>query len=171
MKKSNQPIFFIARLSRYLVAFCIGCLAFATAIGQPTDHATVPNATDSKENKTTALSTNCCNLLFIGPSTILEDSYKPFNTYGPTVVFTHPLAGKLGITGNAGIYFGSGNNVDYTKFQLLGGLSLLPNDNRISFSPHLLAGVSSVNSKYKLETMSFSNNNTGLTVAAVRTVL
>ena len=170
MKKTNQFICFTASLrGRFALLFCLGCFVFTITSGQVTDSTKGPENTDGKGNKTIVTSsTKCCNQLFVGPSTISEDSYNRFNTYGASVAFTHPVTSRIGITGDAGIYFGSNSGVNYTKFQLLGGLSLLSlpgQDNRVSFSPHLLGGVSGVSSKYKLETNTFTNSSTGLSMA------
>ncbi len=111
-----------------------------------------------------------CNSFFIGSSTIFEDNNPDrFNTFGGNVAYIHPLSSRLGITGDAGIHFGSNKSVNYTKLQVLVGVSLLPVNNthsEFSFSPHLLAGVSNVSSKYKTGGNSYSNSSTGFSLAA-----
>lgn len=108
-----------------------------------------------------------CNNLFVGPSTIFEDSKPGFNTFGLNSLFTHPVSSTIGLTGDAGFHFGSSNGVDYTKLQLLAGASLLPaNTNKIYFSPHLLAGVADVTSKFSAGNNTFKNSSAGFSLAA-----
>lgn len=108
---------------------------------------------------------NCSNL-FAGFSSIFEDSKPRFNTYGLNAVYIRPIMPRLGLTGDAGIYFGSGGEVDYTKLQLMGGISLFPaNSGNIAISPHVLAGVSNVTSKFKSPTSTFKNNSSAFTMA------
>lgn len=101
--------------------------------------------------------------LFLGFSTIFEDSYERFNTYGINLSYIHSLSAMLGIMGDAGIYFGSQNQVNFTKALVMGGISLRPGnpDGNISFHPHLLAGVSIVNAKN-----GSSSSNASFTAAA-----
>jgi urease beta subunit len=111
-----------------------------------------------------------CDEIYIGPSTIFEDNNPDrFNTFGGNIAYTHPLISRLGITGDAGFYFGSNKGFDYTKLQVLIGVSILPvnnSQNEFSFSPHLLAGISNVSSKYKTDMTSYSNSSTGFSLAA-----
>ncbi|HYM94416.1 MAG TPA: hypothetical protein VET23_09780 [Chitinophagaceae bacterium] len=115
-----------------------------------------------------------CKEIFAGPSTIFEDNgLNRFNTYGGNFTYTYPVSSRLGITGDAGVYFGSNSGWKYTKFQLLGGVSLLPppgQNNKVLFSPHLLAGISNVTSKYS-GINSISNNSTSLSIAAGTNIL
>jgi hypothetical protein len=106
--------------------------------------------------------------LFLGPSTIFEDNSNRFNTFGFNVAYTHPVGPRLGIMGDAGIHFGTNSGTDYTKFQLLGGVSLLPvnPNNKTLFYPHLLAGISDVTSKFTTGATSFTNNSISLALAA-----
>ncbi|MFI5185771.1 MAG: hypothetical protein ACHQF0_03555 [Chitinophagales bacterium] len=159
MKKINQSFFSGSSRVHHALLLCFGCLLFTGVLAQPGDVTTT--ATNGKTK------TTCCNQLFVGPSIIFEDNNQHFNTYGVNLAFTRSVIGRLGLTADAGIHFGSENIVNYTKLQLLGGVSLLPgqDNNKLSFSPHLLGGVSSVKSKYKLETTSFGNNSTGFCMA------
>ena len=90
-----------------------------------------------------------------------------FSPSGANFTFTQS-AGRLGITGDAGIYFGKTGVTTLNKFQFLGGIDLLPSpgsNSSIQFSPHLLLGVTDINSKYKLRTESFSHNQIGPSAA------
>lgn len=153
MKKTNQTFCYNGFWARNILLLCFSCLAFATTNGQGTDSAVSKG----------------CNNLFAGFSTIFEDSYQRFNTYGLNLAFTHPVKNRLGITGDGGIYFGSDNGVHYTKLQLLGGISFLPlynQYNKVSFSPHVLAGISNISSKYTSNAGSFTNSNMAFSMAA-----
>jgi hypothetical protein len=106
-----------------------------------------------------------CNQFYGGISTIFEDSEPDrIVTFGPNIGFTYPFTRSLGLTADAGLLFGSGNNTKYTKFQVYAGPSLLSlpiNNTNISFSPHLLAGYSSTKSKYEYgnSSSSYSQGN------------
>ena len=122
------------------------------------------------------------NNFFAGFSFINEDSYKNFFIFGVNVAYTHPFNNNIGITGDAGIYFGSQNQTDFTKFQILGGVSFFPGDpgGPVLFSPHILAGMVNISSEFnntKSSSTSFSaavgtdikfrlNNSTGIGVRA-----
>lgn len=100
-------------------------------------------------------------------SLIYEDSYNRFFTYGINVAYIHALNPNIGITGDAGIYSGSDNGINYTKIQVLGGINLLPHphgNNRVLFSPHLLAGIVTIHSKYKMA--SYSSSSSAFSMAA-----
>lgn len=106
------------------------------------------------------------NKFFVGLSTIFEDS-KPnhLNTYGINIDFIHPVSSSLGAIADAGVYSGSGNGIHYTKAQVLIGVSLLPlsyNRDELFFSPHILAGLSHITSKYN----TYKYGNTSLSAAA-----
>jgi hypothetical protein len=110
------------------------------------------------------------NEIFIGFSTIFEDS-KPnrFNTFGGNIAFMHPVSTSVDLTADAGVYFGSNSGVSYTKAQVLIGASFLPvqyDRNELSFSPHIMAGVSNVTSKFKLGTYSSSTSTTSFSADA-----
>ena len=85
--------------------------------------------------------------------------------YGGSFGYTHPITKRFGLTGNADILFGGNNTIKNTNVQFYGGLSILPNNNKISFSPHLLAGIVNQQSKYKFETTSFKNKGTDFSLA------
>ena len=105
------------------------------------------------------------NEWFIGGSTVFEDSYKRFNTYGVNIAYSHSVSEQIGITGDGGIYFGSQSGIDFTKIQVLAGISLLAGNNtgnKHLFSPHLLAGIANVRSKYS----SSSTSSSAFSVAA-----
>jgi len=125
-------------------------------------------------NPTFICSDSCCEAvhrtvskkLFVGISTIFEDS-KPdrFNTFGGNLGFMYPVSTSLGLTADAGVYFGSNSGVSYTKAQILIGASFLPvqyDRNELSFSPYILAGISNVTSKYS----SISTSSTSISAAA-----
>ena len=158
MRKKCLPGFARRYRVHYTVIFVSGCLLMNSCAAQTTDAKIVPKTAPPKG----------CNDLFIGLSAIFEDGGgKYFNTYGPTVAYTHALNGRFGITGDAGFYFGSNNGIDYTKLQLLGGASLLPQySDKVAFSPHLLVGVANVHSKYSFNNMSFTGSNTAFSLAA-----
>lgn len=110
-----------------------------------------------------------CDDVFAGISTIFEDGgYEGFNLFGINGTFTRPIRGRIGATGDLGLYFGSQNSTKYTKLQALVGATLLPNQNtKPSVSPHLLAGISTVSSKYDFPNgESYKNSNTGFSLAA-----
>lgn len=87
--------------------------------------------------------------LFAGASTIFENSNPGFNLFGVNATYTHPVRTHVGLTADAGIYFGKNYMVEYTKMQLLAGFSYLPaRGKKILFSPHVLAGIVHVRSKY-----------------------
>jgi len=123
------------------------------------------------QNDTSSKNKNCLEIIdgfFIGPSTIFENG-GDFNTFGLNSAYTHRLKGRIGVTGDAGVHFGSQGNTKYTKLQLLAGVSLLPvanNTNKATLSPHLLVGVSNVSSKFSYNSTSFTNSNTGFALAA-----
>jgi hypothetical protein len=91
------------------------------------------------------------NTLFASVGFINEDaSGSRFNTYGADVAYTHPVNSTLGVTGDLGLSFGNNNQTDYTKLQLLAGISLLSamQQSKIIFSPHVLAGLTNIHSKF-----------------------
>ena len=107
------------------------------------------------------------NQLALGFATIFEDSYKRFNTYGPSIQFMHPVSDKIGLTGDVGIYLGSSQGVDYTKIQLYGGINLIPPyQENIRFSPHFLLGATDISSKYTIGTFTSSSSSIGFSVLA-----
>lgn len=97
--------------------------------------------------------------LFLGGSLINENSPAGrFNTYGGLVVYNRPI-NKMGISAEAGINFGSDNNIDYTKVQVLAGISFFPKMNSdIFLSPHVLAGISHIKGEYGMNS-SFSSSS------------
>ena len=100
------------------------------------------------------------NSFFAGLGLINEDAATRFNTYGGNVAYTHLMSPKLGITGDAGVYFGNSNKVDYTKLQLLIGLGLVPASNgAIMFMPHVLAGIANIHSKFSSGNGSLSSTS------------
>ena len=106
------------------------------------------------------------NSFFAGLGLINEDAANRFNTYGGNVAYTHLISPKLGITADAGVYFGSSNSVDYTKLQVLAGLSLVPSSNgNIMFMPHVLAGIANIHSKFNFGNTSSSFSSTSLAAA------
>jgi hypothetical protein len=96
--------------------------------------------------------------LFAGASVILEDGN--FSLSGANVAYTHPVGHHLGLTYDAGIYFGKNGIQDITKFQVLAGVSYLGNSSKLNFSPHILAGIARITSK-------FSNSKSGITALSV----
>jgi hypothetical protein len=97
------------------------------------------------------------NTFFAGLGLVNEDASDRFNTYGGNVAYTHMLSSTVGITGDAGVYFGNNNNVDFTKIQVMAGLSLAHVMNTFTLTPHLLAGIANVNSKYGSTSSSSTN--------------
>jgi hypothetical protein len=98
--------------------------------------------------------------MFAGASIILEDGN--FTISGVNVAYSHPLKNHIGMTYDAGIYFGKNGSQDITKFQVLAGVSYLSNTGKFNFSPHLLAGIARITSKYTNSKSSI----TALSVAA-----
>jgi hypothetical protein len=111
-----------------------------------------------------------CDNFFGGISTIFEDANgEGLNLWGLNASYTRAIKGRIAGTGDLGFYFGSQNQVKYSKFQLYAGASLLPANaqpNKIVFTPHLLAGVSSVTSKYEYGNSTYKNSNTNFSLAA-----
>ncbi len=93
--------------------------------------------------------------------------------YGANFSFTHPLTGKFRLMGDAGFYLKKNGAASLKQFQLLGGVEMQPlnADTKISLSPHLLLGTTCFNSKYKFETMAYSNNQFGISMAAGTNIL
>ena len=106
------------------------------------------------------------NSYFAGLGLINEDAGDRFNTYGVNVAYTHLTNSSLGITGDAGLYFGSNNSVNYTKIQLLAGISYLPaTTGNIILAPHILAGIANINSKFTVGSTSVSGSSTSFAAA------
>jgi hypothetical protein len=103
------------------------------------------------------------NEIILDGSLINEDSYERFNTYGINISYIHAVSALLGIMGDAGLYFGSQNQVDFTKVLVMGGVCLSPRHSKgnVSVRPHLLAGMSIVNAKNGT-----SSSNASFTAAA-----
>lgn len=140
-----------------LVVICQKTTAQEISTGRTRDKSITPAVVDD------------CPKILIGGSTIFEDSYKRFNTYGLQASFTHKLNKRIGLTGDAGITIGSLDGIKYTKTQVLGGVSFLAKANpgqKIVFVPHVLAGVANVGSKSSIFGTTYANNNLNFSVAA-----
>lgn len=95
------------------------------------------------------------NYIFLGGSLISEDnSYQRFNTIGVEVSYTRIVcpSHRLGLTLDAGLTSGSQFNVDYSKLNVLGGVTYIPFkrmglNNKFTFSLDALAGIASVTAK------------------------
>ena len=104
--------------------------------------------------------------IFLGPSTIVEDGNKTYNTFGVNAAYTHPLSRMLGLTGDAGGWLGSVSGTKYFHGELLGGLSFfIPHSGKNVFSPYALGGVSYMHSKYTYGGMDFTSSGTNPTAA------
>ena len=105
---------------------------------------------DSHTSNTT-YNENNQNDFFVGVGLINEDAGNRFNTYGLNVAYTHMASAMLGITGDAGLYFGKQDMTNYTKLQILAGASLSTGagQTKLLFRPHLLAGITNIHSKFE----------------------
>ena len=90
-----------------------------------------------------------------------------FNPSGINCTYTQPIAGRVGVSGDAGIYFGNNGPVNFNKMQLLGGINLQTTtaSQGLSISPHVLLGITNIHSKYKFGEGSFSYNSLGPTIS------
>ena len=95
------------------------------------------------------------NNFHIGVRLVLEDFGvgETLLMPGPYFEYTYNVCKKVGITGNVGINFGTKNDVKYTKFGLLGGLSYTPFnkadcDDNFKFTTQALIGLVNQSSKY-----------------------
>jgi len=145
MKKTNRSICLLVRCT---LVFCFGCFAGIPAFAQLTDAGTVPLFPKSRPK------------LCIGASTIFEDGYERFNTFGPTISYTHPIVGRLGAIGNTGYYFGKIGDGKYSKILLHGGICFVPRDDKFSISPHILAGLMHDQIKFKMDNGSSTSKGT-----------
>ena len=102
--------------------------------------------------------------IYVG-GTASGSSLNSNRLYGGSFSYTYPIAKKFGLTGNADVLFGGNNSIKNTNAQFYAGLNILPNSNKISFSPHLLAGIVNQQSKYKFETTTFKNKGTDFSLA------
>ena len=108
--------------------------------------------------------------IFVGFSLIHEDNgSNHFYTYGGEFAYTHNLCRRGGITGDAGINFGSYGMVDYTKINILAGGIYYPIKTAVpasdfNFSVHALAGVSNIKSSYSIGSYSSSASNSYFTM-------
>ena len=73
----------------------------------------------------------------------------------------------LGLTGDAGTYFGKQGMLNYRKLQLLAGPALLlHNQNgKVMFTPHALAGVANTHSKFGEGNNTYTSSNTAFAAA------
>lgn len=87
---------------------------------------------------------------FLGIGFVNEDAGNRFSLFGVNAAYTHPVSTTVGITGDAGVYFRKLDMINYRRIQLLAGPSLLLNNtkSKLSFSPHILAGMANTRSKY-----------------------
>ncbi len=118
----------------------------------------------------------CCNSkrfhVFIGPSLIMEDysDDEKFNMWGIKAELTRYFSCKIGATVDVGYNFGTIQETDYSKLNLLAGLTWAPNekwglDKKFTFSLHALAGVQFLKSKYEFMGYSDEQKNTAFTAA------
>ncbi len=118
----------------------------------------------------------CCNFkrfqVYIGPSLIMEDYYddEKLNMWGVKAELTRYFSCKFGATLDVGYNFGNDEQNDYTKLNLLGGITWAPVekwglDKKLTFSVHALAGVQFLKSKYEYMGFSSEDKNTSFTAA------
>ena len=118
----------------------------------------------------------CCNFkrfqVYIGPSLIMEDysDDEKFNMWGVKAELTRFFSCKFGATLDLGYNFGNIQETDYSKLNLMGGLTWAPNekwglDKKFTFSVHALAGVQFLKSKYEYMGFSDEQKNTAFTAA------
>jgi hypothetical protein len=105
------------------------------------------------------------NDLFTGIGLFNEDAQERINMAGVNIAYTRHLSRKIGVTADAGYYFGKQFNTKYSKLQLLAGPSLLKAGphGKPAFMPHALLGV--VNTHQKYENSSSSNSSTAVALA------
>lgn len=103
---------------------------------------------------------------FAGAGFVNEDAFERFNLYGANISYTRKAGGNVGITGDAGLYFANQEMIKYRRVQVLAGPSLsIPSKNgKLTFLPHILAGISNTHAAY--ENNSFSNSNTFFSMSA-----
>jgi len=118
----------------------------------------------------------CCNFkrfqVYIGPSLIMEDYYddEKLNMWGVKAELTRFFSCKFGATLDVGYNFGNDEQNDYTKLNLLGGVTWAPVekwglDKRFTFTVHALAGVQFLKSKYEYMGYSDEQKYTSFTAA------
>jgi len=151
MKRTNQSICFLIRCA---LVFAFSGLAGMQVFAQLTDAGTVPLFTKSRPK------------LCVGASTIFEDGYERFNTFGPFVSYTHPIIGKLGVMGSTGYYMGKIGDGNYSKLLLHGGLCWVAREEKVGISPHVLAGILHDRIKYKWDNMNATSQGTEFSVIA-----
>lgn len=107
------------------------------------------------------------NTFYAGLGLVDEDAGTRFNTYGANLAYTYVVASAIGLTADAGVYFGSINGTVYTKEQLLAGVSILPASDKVAVqvAPHALAGIANVHSKYNMGNTSLTSSNTSFAAA------
>jgi hypothetical protein len=107
------------------------------------------------------------NTFFAGLGLVNEDAGNRFNTYGGNIAYNHMVSTILGVTGDAGAYFGKNNNTNYTKLQVLAGISIAASKQNASilFTPHVLAGIANIHSKYSFGNYSSSSGTTSFAAA------
>lgn len=139
---------------------------------RPTYHVTA-NCCNSKSDSSSNISYTppetaniAFNQVFAGLSLLREDSKPAFNLFGPTFMYTRFFNPMFGATASAGMHFGKMNDVNYTRFLLLLGVTLSPLQqyalgNKIHLFARALAGMTSVKSKYNMGSNSSSNTSSG----------
>jgi hypothetical protein len=135
---------------------CLLVLLNTAALAQDSTSA---NPTAPKTSSTAP----CGPELFLGATLVFEGATPRFTTFGPQAAIAIPVAGRVGIMGDAGYYLGSSQGVNYSKFQGMVGVSYLPPDsraNKVNISPYLLVGIADVGSKYSYGGYSFSDHST-----------
>jgi len=109
------------------------------------------------------------NEVFVYVSGIVEDSKPSFLTYGVGVDYTHLFNKSIGLTGEAGINFGSNSGVNYTKITVMAGPDFLPfpaanGDDHLRFSFHVVGGITNLHAKFGSLTNSSTNFSMGIGV-------
>lgn len=106
------------------------------------------------------------NNLFTGIGIFSEDAQERINMPGVNIAYTHQLSRKLGVTADAGSYFGKQFETKYRKLQFLAGPSLLTSakNGKPEFMPHALLGIANTHSKYKNSATSFSTTAPALAI-------
>lgn len=152
MKKSNHRFSCSGKFLRKVIAFVPGFFAFVSTNAQPTTVEAPP------------LPYRESGIAFKVLANI-DEGLKRMK-YGVQSTYMYSFGSKFGLMGDAGLIVGKIGDADYSKLMLHGGICVIPNDDKISLTPHLLAGFIHDQIKYKFDNSSYTDKGTNFSLLA-----